>query len=290
VSLPNHARLVFVLTENCSKLATDKPCSQVKFDGDALLIDAMKGSRSRYTHEADWRSGWSIGSICLKAIEPSDPVQWQKWEMELASSRSGGTVLVYCPPCVCQVHTAFSLIRSSWEDSPLVTVKIRVDDRIRSSCCDHGSRRANIRDLRPRLRNANSLPAETFDRPWLDKRLYDMGDDDSEEVELPVSKQSAGDYRHPGHVWPPLLQVIVLGECDSMADVLNSAPFRHEARMPRANHIYLMGVTSNQERKLLGEFDPNPITHEAQWRAKQVAKDISMYGGGKKRKLDDDPY
>jgi hypothetical protein len=180
--------------------------------------------------------------------------------MDSMSPRGGGVVLIYCPPCVCQIHTAFSLIRSCWGSSTIVAIRIRVDDRMRSSCCDRDSGRAIVRDLRERLRDATGFPEEAFDRPWLDNRLYDMGDDDSEEIELPVSEQSAGDYYNPGYdVWPPLLQVIVLGEHGSMTNVLNSPPFRSEARMPRANHIYLMGATGGSRRKLLGVFDPRTV-------------------------------
>lgn len=250
VSLPNNAKLVFVLTERCSRLATDTPCNHVTFGSDAL------SESPDFSHEADWASKWSIGNICFGDIEPDDPEQWQRWEMDAGSLRRGGTVLIYCPPCVCQLHTAFGLVSTSRFGSPIITIKIRVDDRIRSSCCEQGSGSAKVRNLRSGLFAGRSgQSAGHLDRPWLDKRLDDLDEQESEEGETPLTEQSAGDYNNPGNVWPPLVQVIVLGECDSLTSAMNSPPFRRESRMPRANHIYLMGTNSSSGRRALGRFD-----------------------------------
>jgi hypothetical protein len=286
VALPNEAKHVFVLTRRCYRLATNTPCNGATSGGEVVSRDSFFGPRG-FTHEVDWKSNWSIGKQCLLAIEHVDPEQWQRWEMDIISQHSAGTVLIYCPPCVCQIHTAFGLIRAiSRINSSLVAMRIRVDDRLPSSCYDRDSGRAFVRGLRDRLRNSDDYPQERFDRPWLDKRLYDMEvDDDSEEIEMPASEQSAEGYLDPGHVWPPLLQVIVLGECDAMTEVLHSPPWKAEARMPRVNHIYHM---DRPRRKLLGTFDPRQVSASSHGRPSNGANKISSSERGNKRDSDED--
>ena len=291
VQLPNSAKLVFVLTEPCYRATS---CDPVTFGDDALSGDHYDVTLN-FAHETDWRSEWSIGHICFRAIEPDDPEQWQKWEMDNSTSQSAGTVLIYCPPCVCQVHTAMSLISSMWRWTPLITIKIRVDYRIPSRCCEHGSGRAKIHSLRARLQDGTDQQAKKFDRPWLDQRRYHLTGNDFEEAELPVSEQTAGDYKNPGRVWPPLLQVIVLGECESMTDMLNSPPFRRVSKMPEANQIYLMGTYSETGRDLLGEFNPRkPLPGDNTTSpGLNDGSNSSVNGFDRskgKRKLDEDPY
>jgi hypothetical protein len=282
VTLPNHAKLVYALTEHCFKSATDTPCNQATFGADALQIS------SKFAH-ADWRRDWSIGDICFGQIHPDDPEQWQKWEMDSASLKRGGTVLIYCSPCVCQVHTALGLISSSWNGSPLIEIKIRVDDRIHSKCCEQGTASANIRNLRAALGTRDFPLARHFDRPWLDQRLdYLEDDDDSEEVEMPVSEQSAGNCLNPGDVWPPLLQVIVLGEYDPMTAMMRRPPFKLEPRMPKVNHIYLMGTSSSSKRRLLGSFDPTTVSATSNSVPSTGINSILGSGKENERGLDDD--
>jgi hypothetical protein len=298
VDLPNNAKLLFVLTERCFKSATGRSCNY-----DTFGVDALSGTThyltSDFALESDWRSDWSIGKICFDAIKRDDPEQWLKWETDPNLSQHVGTVLIYCPPCVCQVHTALSLISSPWRWSSLINVKIRVDDRIHSSCCNEGSPSAKIRSLRDELGNRSSAPAGHFDRPWLDQRLEDLDEEDSEEEggHPPLSEQTAGDHNNPGYEeWPPLLQVIVLGECDPMTTVMRNPPFKREAKRPRANRIYHMGATSVWKRKLLGTFNPRKPLLGGQTVSVRLnggpssgVNGISRNEGGKKRKFDEDP-
>jgi hypothetical protein len=287
VNLPNHAKLLFVLTEHCSKSATGRSCNCKTFGVDALS-GATHYVTSEFALEADWRSDWSIGKICFDAIERDDPEQWLKWETDPNLSQPVGTVLIYCPPCVCQVHTALSLISSPWGWSSLIDVRIRVDDRIHSSCCEKGSPSARLRNLRDTLGSRTSPPAGYFD----------LDEEDSEDGHLPLSEQTAGDHNNPGYEgWPPLLQVIVLGECDTpITTVMRSPPFMREPKVPRANRIYQMGATSVWKRKLLGSFNPrkpllggDTVSARLNGRPSSGVNAISRDEGGKKRKFDEDP-
>jgi len=152
------------------------------------------------------------------------------------------SLYVYCPPCVCLIHTAISVCRRL--QSPYVTVQLRPDSRLVASCCLTVDRSSGMRSLSEWVRDSeanatghmSSILATYLDTVWLDQRLECL------DYELPYDFQESSDSG---------LRFLILGEADYISHMVQRAP----GRIPKVTDIWhFKPHYLNVHRSFFGRF------------------------------------
>jgi len=257
----------FALTSPCRRQSTDHPCdvrllgSQVADTGivhgtESLRWDASTSSRNRRNR---------LGDLVYRAINVRKAIQDEVESgilndlLRLSTGDSNDTatpeqeafikaklplisLYVYCPPCVCLIHTAISVCRRL--QSPYVTVQFRPDSRLVASCCSTVDRSSGMRSLSEWVRNSeanataymSSILAEYLDTVWLDQRLECL------DYELPYDFQESSDSG---------LRFLILGEADYISHMVQRAP----GRIPKVTDIWHFKPNYlNVHRTFFGRF------------------------------------
>jgi hypothetical protein len=138
-------------------------------------------------------------------------------------------------------------------DPQLLRRLIRIDDRLPCSCLDPPLSLEslkgiihNIREVEPHTRAQRSQlvrsRAEYIDRDFVENRIWEL-----EEEEVPPLAVSPAEnirrifdsHRYSDNV----AGVVILGEVDSLASLMQVSPFQQVSRLPRANELYVTSPT-----------------------------------------------
>ncbi|KAH7304680.1 prion-inhibition and propagation-domain-containing protein [Stachybotrys elegans] len=233
----------FVLTSECHKRHSPSPC-------DTLQLGSQAASYARYPPDAQWdvssrneKGGNTLWQLTNRLIRINSTVEdlkeednligtlLKESEYSLTEAQRGFlntllpliTVFIYCSPCICLIHTAFTICNNV--SSPFVAISIRPDDRLISSCCTNTNRVLGLRSILEWVREweakATTLDscemARFLDRIWVERRL------DHFDEEKPYTFEEDGKCR-----------AIIIGEADYLSPLLQKAP----GRIPRAMDIW----------------------------------------------------
>lgn len=147
------------------------------------------------------------------------------------------TVYIYCSPCACLIHTA--LMVCDKVTSSLVKVAIRPDDRLVSRCCTASDRTLGLKSILDYVRQweinsiRNSEITRFLDRIWLERRFDHM------------EYEQAYEYKESGKN-----HAIILGEVDSLAQLLQKAP----GRIPKETEIWAFRTSYTYRRSFTRHF------------------------------------
>jgi hypothetical protein len=162
------------------------------------------------------------------------------------------TIYMYCPPCSCLIDTAVEVC-VSMADPQLLRRLIRIDDRLPCSCLDPPLALEslkgiihNIREVEPFTRAQRSQlvrsRAEYIDRDFVENRIWQLEEEDMP----PLAVSPAENIRRifGSHAYSEnVAGVVVLGEVDSLASLMEVSPFQQVSRLPRANELYVTSPT-----------------------------------------------
>jgi hypothetical protein len=180
------------------------------------------------------------------------------------------TIYVYCPPCTCLIDTAVEVC-ISMADPQLLRRLIRIDDRLPCSCFDpplaletlkgiiDNIRQVEV-DNRAQLSQRVRSRAEYVDRDFIENRIWELEEEDIQ----PLAVSPAENIRRifDNHTYSDnVAGVVILGEVDSLASLMQVPPFRQESRVPRVNELYtsrptfaLQGNPPQWKRYKIGTF------------------------------------
>ena len=179
-------------------------------------------------------------------------------------------VYIYCPPCICQVWTAFRICKGAkGPEEALLQFCVRIDDRLTATCCRASSNTAKLISITEQIRSIEMDGKHLYpfyqgknikyiDRDWIDQRLYDQED------EL-FQASAVGEARSLAFIFDQFPKkdvsaVIVLGERDHLVPMLQYPPFQKYEKTLRENQFFQVkrqAATTNEwswSLKYLGSF------------------------------------
>jgi len=247
--LPGRAVLVFVATDECLR----KSCDYKDFNQDVFVRPP------KLSFESNGGSDDIHHTVIKEITHDVDAETVQTWAQESSSNGNFAgklaTVLIYCPPCIHQIHTAMHICAAG-DYGSLYSFKIRVDDRLTTSCRSLEGSTVAFKSLLSHFIDILSGPRwylrdDYLDRQWMVQRQYDL--EENEDRPNGPSKQ-AGDFLNPGRTVPNLGAVVVLGEVSHLIPIMNSGSFTRVSTMPRATQIWNMSGDASGKRTLLGTY------------------------------------
>ena len=204
--------------------------------------------------------------------------------------RQLGTIFIYIAPCKRLIRTALRLVTQppQRKKAELWEYKIRIDDRLYSSCCHLASQ--NVERLKRILLqlDSNSSWAVGLDFPdayeylnidWIERRLYDI---EESEVALEENIESSmewcyifesSSYNDPKE---DVAAVFIIGEEVQVIKIMSMPPFPTEARQPRAPEVYKMSYQIPWKRDFIGTFMRNPWLEKVQNPVAPISPAISV--------------
>lgn len=276
----DNAELYFVLTSECQSVSLGASCTPESV-GDLCIQEDFPG----FTPEGD-EVYWSLGRRLTDSIDPELPSEVERVfnsdvsesilddlkSLVLNHALPAARAKIYCGPCACAIRTALLICRD--HSSKLITYEVRVDERIRTSCCSPSTVGESISSLLQAMQMTETRQMvksgkprlfygllRHLDRLWIETRLYQLetrspdaltANDMIERREELISQVA----RHG----PP---AIFLGEIDYLGHVLALPVFHQLPRPPRVNEIYLVqrkGSFLSWETRYLGTFTPRNYT------------------------------
>ena len=157
-------------------------------------------------------------------------------------------VYIYCPPCACQVATAFDICEYS-DKKDFVEFCIRIDHRQRTSCSASVSRIEGlvsvIDHLKEKEKNyqGSHLDFEmdrlkAIDREWLERQIYHYTEEDRLATLSPANQLARIAELHKAE--GQCAAIILLGEADYCIPLMGALPFRpfEPGGLPRETYLF----------------------------------------------------
>lgn len=176
------------------------------------------------------------------------------------------TIVIFVAPCLRLLRTALDVcpIRPKGK-SLLFNFVIRVDDRLRSSCCTPEAAQRRLRALANFFReNASDNWAglqDFLDLPWIDQRLYDLEQTETPPPDFPSLDHIFDERRNRKDVDQLVAAIFVIGEGEEMVRMFRLLPLTYSPAMPRAGQFYSFirtpGDINVWERGFLGTYKQN---------------------------------
>ncbi|KAK0516272.1 hypothetical protein JMJ35_000875 [Cladonia borealis] len=243
-----------VLTAPCRSVSGDQSCESSL--GQLFSYENLP----QYTdpsHLAIETQPWDLASRLLSTYDSSRYVtdRDRLLELQREADSEGKTfafqkdnVYIYCAPCLCQIWTAFRIcIGAKGPADSLFQLCVRIDDRLRATCCQVSSGAAGLAAVVDQIRSIE-MDSKTMypsflgknikyiDRDWIDQRLYDQED---EVFQIPA----VGGARSLSFIFDrlptkDLAALIVLGERDHLVPMLQYSPFQRSERILRENQFF----------------------------------------------------
>ena len=173
------------------------------------------------------------------------------------------TAYVYIAPCDRLLCHALGVC---WEanTTQFFHVRIRIDDRLSATCCQHGLARDRFVSILDKVRGETKETYWTryIDQMWLEQRIYEL---EEEKVHFQAGPKQAARfrflYREESY---PLLEtvaaIILIGEETQLREVMTSKSIPKHPRVPSATEIYAICQTNSYplRRNYLGTYVRNP--------------------------------
>ena len=234
-------------------------------------------------------TGSSPGHWIGKDLQPQDftVIDLKEWDerqhaLEAHAVREGSSLptgnpfavntYIYCPPCACQVATAYDICRSL-KRFPNVDVRIRVDYHEKTSCSLMSSRIGGIASLVEHIKSLESVISHddygmerltAIDRQWLEliingyeEEVQAMATSPSERISNIVSSHKDEEL---------CAAVIILGEADHCIPLVHASPFplfKHgrtpkETEMFKLFQTYSFSSGQHWQRNFMGTYARKP--------------------------------
>lgn len=190
---------------------------------------------------------------------------------------------IYCAPCRCAIRTAFILCR---QEIVSEEIKVRVDDRILSTCCDAQNITERLQSFITTV-NAKELdqndvfPAESrisdidfIDKEWIENRVYTLNsklyDGEVDQDRVKNIDQFLKDIEKGER-----MNSLVLLEASGGAWILQTSPFRKSPLMPKELELFRYhcgahgyswanSLASEGKRIYRGTFTPSKLSFPQQ--------------------------
>ena len=241
----------FVLTSRCLYASSKCSCDMYNLGEQSFAREVRGFTTGSY---AQWNLGKRIANLLpLQNITTTDTERQYYRVIEdekegKARLQSLATVYVYCPPCVCQIETAYDLC-IGYGISPLLNFVIRIDDRIPVDCCSETTGIHGLVSLNNKIKEIEDSDywpmgdigpkTHYIDRPWIERRVYEA----EQETYQPSfwDNPSQNVNRIFGEVWGESNKkaiVVILTELEHCSLMVESPPFPQEPRKPRETEIF----------------------------------------------------
>ncbi|SCO88755.1 uncharacterized protein FRV6_12882 [Fusarium oxysporum] len=236
----------FVLTNECRKAQMQQPCD-MRYLGAQVVSNVGNNDHNQPYNVSSrgLRGGNSLGQLTNRLIGIDSKLREDKenapWNGGYIDQRAPLIVLyIYCPPCVCLIHTAIAICAQVSTEA--VDVYIRPDDRLAATCCASVDRALGVRTLLDWVRRweagattySYSGLAKYLDTIWLDCRL------DHLDCEQPYTYSESKESR-----------AMILGETVYLVPFLQDAP----GRIPAPTDIWILNTSSpDPQRIFFGRF------------------------------------
>ena len=250
----------FMLTESCRAQGSEAPCVQSRLGTMSFQnIYSIIAPGTVRTHSAP---GYRI----TKHIDPQNftYVDLEKYVENLdalkvdaitegkpapeVDDRHRVRVYIYCPPCACQVATAFDICKYS-DKKDFVEFYIRIDHRQRTSCSASVSRIEGlisvIDHLKKKEKNYHQSHRDfemdrlkAIDREWLERQVYHYTEEDRLATLSPANQLARIAELHKDE--QPCAAIILLGEADYCIPLMGALPFRpfEPGGLPRETQLF----------------------------------------------------
>lgn len=260
VYLDTKMQIFFMLTESCRAQGSEAPCDQSRLGTMSFQnIYSIIAPGTVRTHSAP---GYRI----TKLIDPQkfsyvdldkyvenldalkvDAIREGKPAPEVATHHRV-RVYIYCPPCACQIATAFDICEYS-DKKDFVEFCIRIDHRQRTSCSASVSRIEGlisvIDHLKEKEKNYHQSHRDfemdrlkAIDREWLERQIYHYTEEDRLAMLSPANQLARIAELHKGE--RPCAAIILLGEVDYCIPLMGALPFRpfEPGGLPRETQLF----------------------------------------------------
>lgn len=285
---PRKAGIFFILTDACLSHPDPSFCRPRTFKEDPLTDDTDAQPPRSYSNFVGRQSLGKriIAQVNMENFSDQDLNAIIREENllrehygNLYEVEARANFYMYCAPCLRLLHTAMK-IGCDAQANMLVNFHIRVDDRLKSTCCENTNRGQRLVDLIDSLKTAETSDAESsarlydlLDRTWMEQRIYNI-----EEDAQPHNEHDTLTARQLDHIFNPdgydektTAGIIVLGEVAEITKIMESQPFVRSSRMPRPTEIFKMEPSYDQtaketwyQRRPLGTYTRNfkPLSSE----------------------------
>ena len=268
-------KLLFMMTESCLNMNpfnTYKPCQDLNFASDSIWN--QKGHIASSTHQ--WNMGRRISDDIERDVLPIfdqadlyDITEDDQGE-RVKISRRVAKVWIYCGPCSCLLTTA-RRICEAYGVSKHLEMAIRVDHRLRTSCCSSSTSGLDrVKDLlegsEVRERDmAHSYDFGDFlDRPWMERAII-RAENEQDTVlgqpETPRSHQGLlREYSAEYDFDRRSYMTLIMGECDYLLPSIECLDCIFNPHIPAVGEVWQVWTTYGKEfgwhwrRKLWGRY------------------------------------
>ncbi|RYP20524.1 hypothetical protein DL767_009427 [Monosporascus sp. MG133] len=233
----------FVLTSECRKVQTQHPCD-VRYLGPQVVANSTSNDHVHQYNVSSrcLKGGNSLGQLTKRLIGIGSKIRDHSlnWSPFLDETAPLIVLYIYCPPCVCLIHTALAICAKVSSDA--VDVFIRPDDRLAATCCSTVDRTLGLRSVLDWVRqwearatmDSYSSLAKYLDNVWIDCRL------DHLYYEQPYTYLESSESR-----------AMILGETAYLTPLLQRAP----GRIPKPTDIWILNTGNpNPQRIFFGRF------------------------------------
>ena len=244
--------VIVILTSKCIEFSDPEPCVDTDF---GTRVTDVRVDRMAYHKWNESKNRFDVGSRIRDQLSVGnwtrDDVQ-DFWKKDSNSRSVAGMCYYYVPVCERAIQEAYACIL---EGSALFSANIRVDDRLRCSCCSDRTDLANrLLALRDQIETALAKPERGgllkgrisvsgyFDRMWLEQRIYEADVDDrgvNADSSNEPFKQFMGCLEEASYVdWETISGIIIVGEDDHLRQMLTSKAFRQHPHVPSEAEVY----------------------------------------------------
>jgi hypothetical protein len=169
------------------------------------------------------------------------------------------SVVVYVAPCMRLIDTALGVCRRiGTRKGRLLEFSIRVDDRLRSSCCTNFQSCARLEELVRSLKEKETIKYQTrasllefLDLVWMEQRLEEL----DENPEAPMDARRIDHiFRERSNTTPDeaLAAILIIGEDEDIIQIMDMLPVEKVPRVPRVGDFFKLESTHHLVTSLSG--------------------------------------
>ena len=264
--------LCFVLTHSCQSISDPPPCQEDDFGHIFLSNLFTKCSHHFHHHEwGSWRSNlgytlstqFGLGSCNrgdLQHVLLKDAVSPEDNEVALRAS-----AFIYVAPCERLISQAIIICHEASGASRFLWHLVRVDDRLKASCCQSGmghNRLVSLLHCHGKEQRQNLYFNQHLDRKWLEQRIHEIEEEERQFIPShdPTTRFSYSFQPESYSPWEILAGIVHVGEEAQIREIMAPDPFPQHSHIPSAKesfaiHRDLSGVYT---RRFLGKYRRNP--------------------------------
>ena len=253
-------KLMFMLTESCLNENTPAPCEKHDFMSHMTWIVNEKPIHiANNTHQ--WNVGRRISDLVIRDTLPLvDQADLFLRELDdngdewIKIPRKVVKVWIYCGPCCCLIRTAF-IICGSRGMSRHVEIAIRVDYRLKTSCCS--SSVMGLVRVKALLIGSEEVERkwvnfeDHLDRPWIEKIILaaenrqggPLGQAETSKSQQDLFREYSNEHEND----KSSAMSFIIGEADYLASLMDCFNCIFNPNFPTVGEMWQVFLEKNNE-------------------------------------------